>query len=114
MSPAALRCTHDWAWPFPNGLRSPICIAGAAALPNQWTRPLKGRIASSLRGFDGATFDGIVCGFALRNFVDRREVFAECARVLRRSGAKKIYVATVARVMKGEQVSVELARSAEA
>jgi len=39
---------------------------------------------------------------------------AECARVLRRAGAKKIYVATVARVMKGEQVSVELARSAEA
>jgi ComF family protein len=39
---------------------------------------------------------------------------AECARTLRRAGAKKIYVATVARVMKGEQVSVELARSAEA
>jgi ComF family protein len=39
---------------------------------------------------------------------------AECARVLRRAGAKKVYVATVARVMKGEQVSVELARSAEA
>jgi len=39
---------------------------------------------------------------------------AECARVLRRAGAKKIYVATVARVMKGEQISVELARSAEA
>jgi ComF family protein len=39
---------------------------------------------------------------------------AECARVLRRAGAKRVYVATVARVMKGEQVSVELARSAEA
>ena len=39
---------------------------------------------------------------------------AECARVLRRGGAKKVYVATVARVMKGEQVSVALARSAEA
>jgi ComF family protein len=39
---------------------------------------------------------------------------AECARVLRRAGAKKVYVATVARVMKGEQVSVELAKSAEA
>jgi len=39
---------------------------------------------------------------------------AECARVLRRAGAKKVYVATVARVMKGEQVSVQLARSAEA
>jgi len=39
---------------------------------------------------------------------------AECARVLRRAGAKKVYVATVARVMKGEQLSVALARSAEA
>jgi ComF family protein len=39
---------------------------------------------------------------------------AECARVLRRAGAKKVCVATVARVMKGEQISVELARSAEA
>ena len=34
-------------------------LAGAAALPDKWTRPLKGRIASSLRGFDGATFDAL-------------------------------------------------------
>ena len=34
-------------------------LCGAAALPDQWTRPLKGRIASSLRGFDGATFDAL-------------------------------------------------------
>jgi ADP-ribosylglycohydrolase len=34
-------------------------LAGAAALPDRWTRPLKGRIASSLRGFDGATFDAL-------------------------------------------------------
>lgn len=34
-------------------------LGGASALPEQWTRPLKGRIASSLRGFDGATFDGL-------------------------------------------------------
>src|SRR5262245_7434343 len=33
-----------------------------------------------------ATCDGIVCGFALRNFVDLAEVFAECARVLRAGG----------------------------
>jgi ADP-ribosylglycohydrolase len=32
-------------------------LAGAAALPDRWTSPLKGRIASSLRGFDGGTFD---------------------------------------------------------
>ena len=30
--------------------------------------------------------DGIVCGFALRNFVDVRVVFDECARVLRPGG----------------------------
>ena len=34
-------------------------LAGAAALPERWTRPLHGRIASSLRGFDGATFDAL-------------------------------------------------------
>jgi ADP-ribosylglycohydrolase len=34
-------------------------LTGAAALPDTWTRPLKGRIASSLRGFDGATFDAL-------------------------------------------------------
>ena len=34
-------------------------LTGASALPVRWTRPLKGRIASSLRGFDGATFDGL-------------------------------------------------------
>ncbi len=34
---------------------------------------------------DGAV-DGITCGFALRNFVDLDEVFAECARMLRRGG----------------------------
>jgi len=34
-------------------------LIGGAALPDTWTRPLKGRIASSLRGFDGATFDAL-------------------------------------------------------
>jgi ADP-ribosylglycohydrolase len=34
-------------------------LTGASALPDRWTRPLKGRIASSLRGFDGATFDAL-------------------------------------------------------
>ena len=32
-------------------------LRGASALPSTWTRPLHGRIASTLRGFDGATFD---------------------------------------------------------
>jgi demethylmenaquinone methyltransferase/2-methoxy-6-polyprenyl-1,4-benzoquinol methylase len=34
----------------------------------------------------GGSVDGIICGFALRNFVDLRTVFAECARVLRPGG----------------------------
>ena len=34
-------------------------LAGASKLPERWTRPLKGQIASSLRGFDGATFDAL-------------------------------------------------------
>jgi demethylmenaquinone methyltransferase/2-methoxy-6-polyprenyl-1,4-benzoquinol methylase len=36
--------------------------------------------------FDDASFDGIVCGFALRNFVDLGVVLTECARVVRRGG----------------------------
>jgi ADP-ribosylglycohydrolase len=34
-------------------------LSGAAAIPDKWTRPLKNRIASSLRGFDGATIDSL-------------------------------------------------------
>ena len=34
-------------------------LSGASRLPERWTRPLKDRIASSLRGFDGATFDAL-------------------------------------------------------
>jgi demethylmenaquinone methyltransferase / 2-methoxy-6-polyprenyl-1,4-benzoquinol methylase len=40
-------------------------------------------------------FDGITCGFALRNFVDLEPVFAECARVLRRGGRFVALDATV-------------------
>ena len=36
--------------------------------------------------FADATFDGITCGFALRNFVALAPVLAECARVLRPGG----------------------------
>jgi len=42
-----------------------------------------------------AIFDGIACGFALRNFVDLGTVFAECARVLRRGGRIAALDATV-------------------
>jgi demethylmenaquinone methyltransferase/2-methoxy-6-polyprenyl-1,4-benzoquinol methylase len=36
--------------------------------------------------FPVGSIDGIVCGFALRNFVDLEAVFGECARVLRPGG----------------------------
>ena len=38
---------------------------------------------------------------------------SECARVLRRSGASKVYVATVARTLKPEARLVELPREEE-
>jgi ADP-ribosylglycohydrolase len=34
-------------------------MRGASALPARWIAPLRGGIASSLRGFDGATFDAL-------------------------------------------------------
>jgi demethylmenaquinone methyltransferase/2-methoxy-6-polyprenyl-1,4-benzoquinol methylase len=36
--------------------------------------------------FPADAFDGIVCGFALRNFVSLPDAFAACAQVLRRGG----------------------------
>jgi len=36
--------------------------------------------------FADAAFDGLVCGFALRNFVDLERVFAEVARLVRHGG----------------------------
>jgi demethylmenaquinone methyltransferase / 2-methoxy-6-polyprenyl-1,4-benzoquinol methylase len=36
--------------------------------------------------FADAVFDGVVCGFALRNFVGLGATFAECARVVRPGG----------------------------
>src|SRR4029079_73992 len=36
--------------------------------------------------FADATFDGVTCGFALRNFAALAPVLAECARVLRPGG----------------------------
>ena len=41
------------------------------------------------------SFDGLTCGFALRNFVDLDAVFAECARVLRPGGRFAALDATV-------------------
>jgi len=56
-------------------------MLAAAHVPS----PLVRGDAASLPFCDGA-FDGVVCGFALRNFVDLDVVFRECARVLRRGG----------------------------
>lgn len=43
----------------------------------------------------GAVLDGVVCGFAMRNFVDLAAVLAECARVLRRGGRIAVLDASV-------------------
>ena len=51
------------------GTSAPLVRGDAAALPFR----------------DGA-FDGVVCGFALRNFVDLPTVFATCSRVVRPGG----------------------------
>lgn len=49
--------------------RAPLVRGDAATLP-----------------FPNGSFDGVVCGFALRNFVDLTDVLTECARVLRPGG----------------------------
>jgi demethylmenaquinone methyltransferase/2-methoxy-6-polyprenyl-1,4-benzoquinol methylase len=59
-SAGMLACAHGPA---------PLVRADAARLP-----------------FAEATFDGLTCGFALRNFVDLAAVLAECARIVRPKG----------------------------
>lgn len=60
------------------------CSAGMLAAART-TAPLVRGDAASLPLRDG-TVGGIMCGFALRNFVDLDVVFAECARVLKPGG----------------------------
>ena len=45
--------------------------------------------------FPDAAFDGIVCGFAFRNFVELPRVLAECARVTRATGRIAVLDAAV-------------------
>lgn len=45
--------------------------------------------------FENGGFDGVVCGFSLRNFAELTQVFAEVARVLRPSGRFAAIDATV-------------------
>jgi demethylmenaquinone methyltransferase/2-methoxy-6-polyprenyl-1,4-benzoquinol methylase len=50
---------------------------------------------AALLPFGRGVFDGITCGFALRNFVDLTAVLAECARVLRHGGRVAVLDAAV-------------------
>jgi demethylmenaquinone methyltransferase / 2-methoxy-6-polyprenyl-1,4-benzoquinol methylase len=52
-----------------NGATTPLVEADGRALP-----------------FATASFDGLVCGYALRNFTDLGATLSECARVLRAGG----------------------------
>ncbi len=52
-----------------NGASTPLVEADGSRLP-----------------FADAAFDGLVCGYALRNFTDLAAALAECARVLRAGG----------------------------
>jgi len=52
-----------------NGASTPLVEADGSRLP-----------------FAGGAFDGLVCGYALRNFTDLAATLGECARVLRAGG----------------------------
>jgi demethylmenaquinone methyltransferase/2-methoxy-6-polyprenyl-1,4-benzoquinol methylase len=58
---------------------------GMLAATRGATAPLVEADGAAIPIADGA-FDGIVCGFAIRNFTDLAAVFAECSRVLRPAG----------------------------
>ncbi len=58
------------------------------------TAPLA-RADGAVLPFPDGAFDGVVCGFALRNFVALSVVFTECARVLREGGRFAAVDATV-------------------
>ena len=77
------------------GLRAVGVDSSAGMLDSAHTRaPLVRGDALQLPFADGC-FDGVVCGFALRNFVELTAVFGEAARVLRRGGRFAALDATV-------------------
>jgi demethylmenaquinone methyltransferase / 2-methoxy-6-polyprenyl-1,4-benzoquinol methylase len=62
-------------------------LTEAAARDARDGRPLRLIRGDACRlPFADVSADGITCGFALRNFVDLRAFFGECARVLRKGG----------------------------
>ena len=68
---------------LPGRRRRPQC--GHARRPTAPSTPLVEADGSRLPFVDGA-FDGLVCGYALRNFTDLAATLAESARVLRPGG----------------------------
>jgi demethylmenaquinone methyltransferase/2-methoxy-6-polyprenyl-1,4-benzoquinol methylase len=77
------------------GLRAVGVDSSAGMLAAAHTRAPLVRGDALALPFADASFDGVVCGFALRNFVELTSVFAEVARVLRRGGRFTALDATV-------------------
>ncbi len=80
--------TGDFSTDLLDAAHQPIGVDLSAGMlaAARGTTPLTRADAAVLPFRDGA-FDALVCGFALRNFVELGEVLRECARVLRRGGA---------------------------
>jgi demethylmenaquinone methyltransferase/2-methoxy-6-polyprenyl-1,4-benzoquinol methylase len=79
--------TGDFSRDLANAGHRPVGAdfsAGMLAATRTGT-PLVRADAAALAVAD-ASFDAVVCGFALRNFVDLETVFRECARVLHSGG----------------------------
>ena len=71
--------------PMPDSIRSAPTSRPACCAPARTDAPLLRADAMQLPFADG-TFDGLTCGFALRNFSALAPVLGECARVVRPGG----------------------------
>ena len=67
--------------------------------------PLRGDV--SVLPLPDASVDVVMSIEAISHYYDVNRFLDECARVLRRSGAARVYVATVARVLKAEPERME-------